>query len=146
MPLFILSKALGARIWIHLVNECLKEMKLRGNSKEVPWLRLSAFTVGARVQSLIRELRYHKSCKATRKEKKKILLKCFAKGMYNSAFLPVVYESSNCLSSAAAALDSIRVLNFFSSSHSKKCAVINMVVLPCISPMINDVKHLVMCL
>ena len=145
MPLFILSKALGARIWIHLVNECLKEMKLHGNSTAMPWLRLSAFTVGARVQSLIRELRYHKSCKATRK-KKKILPKCFAKGVYNSAFLPVVYESSNCLSSAAAALDSIRVLIFFSSSHSKKCAVINMVVLPCISPMINDVKHLVMCL
>lgn len=47
------------------------------------------------------------------KKKKKILLKCFAKGVYSSAFLPVVYESSNCLSSAAAVLDIIRVLNCF---------------------------------
>ena len=85
---------------------------MHGNSPAVPWLRLSAFTAGTKVQSLIRQLRYNKSCKATKKKKKKNLLKCFAKGVYSSSFLPVVYESSNCLSSAAA-LDIIRVLNFF---------------------------------
>lgn len=75
---------------------------MHGNSPAVPWLRLSAFTAGTKVQSLIRQLRYNKSCKATKK-KKKNLAKVFCKGSVQFCILacsvwkfqlPVISSSS----------------------------------------------------
>ena len=42
-----------------------------GSSLEVQWLGLCAFTAGDRVQSLVRELRSHKSCDMAKKKRKK---------------------------------------------------------------------------
>ena len=41
------------------------------NSLEVQWLGLSAFTAGAQVQSLVRELRSHKLPNTAKRKKKK---------------------------------------------------------------------------
>ena len=41
-----------------------------GNSLVVQWLGLSAFIVGAQVQSLVRELRSHKLCSVAKRKKK----------------------------------------------------------------------------
>ena len=43
----------------------------QGNSLVVQWLGLSAFTAGAQVQSLVRQLKSHKPCSVAKKKKKK---------------------------------------------------------------------------
>ena len=45
-----------------------------GNSLVVQWLGLHTSTAGARVQSLVRELRSHKPCSAAKGEKKGLKL------------------------------------------------------------------------
>ena len=51
------------------MNENLILKKNPGNSLAVQWLGLSAFTVGAWVQSLVRELKSHKLCSMAKKKK-----------------------------------------------------------------------------
>ena len=43
-----------------------------GNSLSIQWLRLSAFTSGAHIQSLVGELRSHEPCSRGKKKKKDI--------------------------------------------------------------------------
>ena len=42
-----------------------------GNSLSIQWLRLSAFTSGAHIQSLVGKLRSHEPCSRGKKKKKK---------------------------------------------------------------------------
>ena len=43
--------------------------RVLGNSLAVQWLGLGTFTAGAQVQSLVRELRFHKLCSLKKKKK-----------------------------------------------------------------------------
>ena len=49
----------------------LQIIKILGNSLEVQWLGLSAFTAMAQVQSLVGELRSHKTRGSAKKKKSK---------------------------------------------------------------------------
>lgn len=81
------------------------------------------------------------------KKKKKNLAKVFCKGNVQFYILASsVWKFQLPVNSSSSTWYYQGFELFFSSSHSKKCAVINMVVLPCISSIINDDKHLVMCL
>ena len=58
--------------WLILrLGQGIHKMNL-GNSLAVQWLGLSVFAAGARVQSLVRELRSCKPCGMAGEEKKKV--------------------------------------------------------------------------